>query len=610
MGRSKNKSKTAGQKRRGRDRGISTDMVCDPAVIAEKQRHLNIFIILLLLVFGAYLSILYFGHQAVPNSDFPAFVETGHNFLAFVSSFGEKKIGSFKRVPGLGVLQVGLSHLVGGQHPDLTAGWLLNAILFPLTIILLYLLGRELLCKSAVWFALLVAINPWSLNLLREPIVETALIFFSVLALYSIVKRWRCRYFLASAATMFRYEGAALILAVFLMDIIEARTWGKRIAAAVYSALAGLPMALWLMGMYNEQGKGGGVNAMHYVRNYSTGRERVVGQFAEHLWQVSIGSFFTATTKPSVEIITGISQCVLVICLVLAVVYMVYKKQWKVLAPLSISISCFFVHAMRTNTKPRYAMPMGWLVLLLCLYGLVGGLRLLGQNKRATVPKPIVITLQIILLIGSIVWLCVLAPYLPKLGQFSSRSVSVVYAGIGVVIAVTIGGIFVCKTRFGLGRVTVAVLLCLMIVSNQFSLARVVGNGDRDREFKLLADWYVASAKPGEKLVTTMGQVVRIYAPKHAGRFVRTERIAGDDAAGFVEDCYKKNITYVAWDSRLGLSRGNTYYRRYGLDRIAVLQGGRNAGPYRFLTTLTASKYRYIHIYRLEKKSPAQNRPR
>ena len=64
---------------------------------------------------------------------------------------------------------------------------------------------------------------------------------------------------------------------------------------------------------------------------------------------------------------------------------------------------------------------------------------------------------------------------------------------IGVVIAVTIGGIFVCKTRFGLGRVTVAVLLCLVIVSNQFLLVRVIGNGGRDREFKLLADWYVAS---------------------------------------------------------------------------------------------------------------------
>ncbi|RKY08085.1 MAG: hypothetical protein DRP66_05325 [Planctomycetota bacterium] len=609
MGRSKNKSKRAGQKRRGRDREISTDMVCDPAAIAEKQKYLNIFIILLLLVFGTYLSILYFGHQTVPNSDFPAFVQTGRDFLAFVSSFGEKEIGSFKRVPGLGVLQVGLSHLVGGRHPDLTAGWLLNAILFPPTIILLYLLGREILGKSAVWFALLVAINPWSLNLLRDPIVETTLVFFSVLALYSIFKRWRCRYFLAAAATMIRYEGAALILAAFLMDIIEARSWPKRIAAAAYSALAGLPMALWLMGMYNEQGQGGGVNAMHYVRNYSTGRERVVGQFAEQLRQVGIGSFFAVTTKSSFEIVTGISQCVLVICLVLAVVYMVYKKQWKVSAPLSMLISCFFVHAMRTNTRTRYAMPMGWLVLLLCLYGLVGGLRLLSQNKRFTAPKPIVVTLQIILLIGSIVWLCVLAPYLPKLGQISSRSVSVAYAGIGVVIAVTIGGIFVCKTRFGLGRVAVAVLLCLMIVSNQFSLARVVGNGDRDREFKLLADWYVANAKPGEKLVTTMGQVVRIYAPKYAGGFVRTESIAGDDREGFVEDCYKKNITYVAWDSRLGLSRGNTYYRRYGLDRIAALQGGRDTGPYRFLTTLTVNSRRYIHVYRLEKKAPSQNRP-
>ena len=99
-----------------------------------RDKYYQLIALILLVGFGIYVSVLYFGHQVVPNSDFPAFVNTAHELLSF------QEPSSFKRVPGLGLLQVGLSHLVGGQHPELTAGWLLNALLYPLTALLLYLL--------------------------------------------------------------------------------------------------------------------------------------------------------------------------------------------------------------------------------------------------------------------------------------------------------------------------------------------------------------------------------------------------------------------------------------------------------------------------------------
>ena len=339
---------------------------------------------------------------------------------------------------------------------------------------------------------------------------------------------------------------------------------------------------------------------MHYVGNYSTGKERVVGKFAMQVWQVSIGPFFTATTKPSFELVAGISQCVLVISLVLAVVYMLYKKQWKLLAPLSIGVAYFFVHAMRTNTRTRYAMPMGWLVLLLCLYGLVGGWQLLSQNKRFSVPKPVVIILQIIVLIGSVVWLFMLVPYLPKLGQMSSKSVSVAYVGIGVVVAVTIGGIYAYKARLLPGGVTVAVLLCLMVVSNQFSLARVVGNGDRDWEFKLLADWYAANAEPKEKLITTLPGVVNLYAPSYRKYILHSTSVTAETPADFIRNCYRKNITYVAWDSRIGLTPDYTYYRRWKIGSTRMLGVTRDVDPvFEYITQVKHNDRSFINIFRL-----------
>ncbi len=620
MSRSRNKAKAsrARQSYRRREKPGSAGVLADPAIMAEREKYLNIFIILLLVGFGVYLSVLYFGHQTVPNSDFPAFVKTGHEFLAFLSSFGAEKIGSFKRAPGLGVLQVQLSHLVGGRHPELTAGWLLNAILYPLTILLLYLIAREFLGKAAVWFALLFGVNPWSLHMLREPIVETSLIFFSVLTLYSILKRWPLRYFLAAAATMIRYEGAALIVAAFLMDIIEAKTWRRRILALVYSTLASLPMTLWLVGMHNEQGIDG-VSAMHYVRNYSTGRERVIGQFAGHVWQVGVESFFRATTPSSSQALFAISKCALFICLILAVIYMLLKKQWKVLAPLSIFVSYFFVHALRTNTRTRYAMPIGWLAVLLCLYGLFAVWRLINANDpcdddkkhrilfNGRVPRSIVTGLQVILLIAAAVWVCLLVPDLPRLEPYSRRSASVPCVAMGVVVAVTLGHIFVYKSKFLLRHISVAALMFLMIVSNQFTLAGMVGNGDKDKEFKMLADWYVANAKPGEKMISTLPHVVRLFAPKYHKHFISTSSVTAQTPQEFVQNCYKKNITYIAWDSRIWLRHNYSYYKRWKIGSTRMLAKPKDVEPFfEFVDVIKNNERKFINIFRLRELSPEQ----
>ena len=55
------------------------------------HKYFHIFAIIVLLAFGSYISIKFFGHQVVPNSDFPAFGQTAKQLLSF------DKPGSFKR---------------------------------------------------------------------------------------------------------------------------------------------------------------------------------------------------------------------------------------------------------------------------------------------------------------------------------------------------------------------------------------------------------------------------------------------------------------------------------------------------------------------------------
>ena len=179
----KRRFKKKGDRQKSKERYVHGEEQIDTEVLARRQRYFEFFVVAAFLAFGAYHSILYFGHKIVPTSDFPAFVRVGHELLSF------KAPSDFKRAPVLGLLQAPLSHLVGGQHPLLTAGWLLNAILHPLNGVLFWLVGRRIIGKSAAWIAVIAIINPWVLNMLRDPIVEITLLFFVLVTFYFIFRR-------------------------------------------------------------------------------------------------------------------------------------------------------------------------------------------------------------------------------------------------------------------------------------------------------------------------------------------------------------------------------------------------------------------------------------
>ncbi|MCP4707974.1 MAG: hypothetical protein GY869_05070, partial [Planctomycetes bacterium] len=119
--------------------------------LQKRDQRFDVIVILIVVALGIYFSWLYFGHQPVPNSDFVGFTDAGHAVIDYARTFFHDKpiaIQSFKRVPGLGLLQVALSYLMPGDHPELTAGWLLNGILYTLTGIFLYLIGKKFIGKN------------------------------------------------------------------------------------------------------------------------------------------------------------------------------------------------------------------------------------------------------------------------------------------------------------------------------------------------------------------------------------------------------------------------------------------------------------------------------
>ena len=573
------------------------------------QKGFDTFLLLVLLAFGSYQSVLYFGHTIVPNSDFPAFNRLGHELWSL------RPPTAYKWAPVVGLLQVPLGWLVGGKYPDLTGGWLLNALLHPFNLILLWLIGKKVVGNSAaLWFAIVAILNPWVIYLLTEPIAETPLLFFTLLTYYFIFKRSRWSYLFASITTMVRYEGAALILAAFVMDMICSSTRRQRIRAFVYSAMATVPLAIWMLGTFLnwQPGQDHYLNILKpdYTKSFGASLKDRTGlvRHMRLLWQVGFRPLlvpYPGAGKDAVETLWGLSRVIAMVGFFFGSAYGLIKRRWEVLALLLFFVPYFLLHARYPYPIPRFHATIFWIALLMCLLGLQGLWKLIDGNGR--VPRSIVVILQAVVAITAGLWLLPLVAYLPKLSPVSPKSVSVPYVAMTVAAVIFAGRIFVYKfykSGYIVRELAVFVLLCTVIVSNQFFLVSYVGDGHKDEEFKLLADWYVAHARPGEKMACYMN-VVEIFAPEHVASFVGFPK--ADSPEELVKACYERDITYVVWASREGLSSDHTGYHQLALDKnIAFLRNPKSIGPYEFITQL-GSKRGYVNIFRLHRPQEGMN---
>ena len=582
------------------------------ADIQEKRFH--VFAVVVLLAFGIYQAVAYYGHLAVPNSDFPAFFETGRSILSF------DKPGSFKRLPLLGMLQVILSKVVGTSTPEVTAGWMLNCFFHVGNVLLLYLVGRKLLGKAAFFFALIAAINPWILKMLPDPIVETALIFFTLLTFYFMLKRSSFCYLFAAMAVMTRYEGAALIFTAFIFDMITRTGKKQRLNAFYFAAAASLPFAAWLLATKLAWKPG----TSHYLRHFEPHRGHIGFEYFNFMWQTTFSSlmqlpayikasFVEPVARNSAEAVsidsafvtlTSISKFIAGLGVVIAIPYGIIKRNWSFIAILIFTVCYVAVHSMRFTSTLRYTIPIIWPTLLICCYGLKA---LSGFiNKEGLLPVALRIAVNVILTIVAGVWFIMLLPYLSATVSYSTNSAVLPYIAIVITLLALGMLIFLYRTKYLYRNIAVAAVVCLAVISNQFTLVRQVSNGTKDAEFKQLADWYVENAQPGEIMLTTMPHVISLFLPEQTKVFRHTGSIKAENMQDFTQMCYKKKITYVTWDSRIGLTPNNAYYKRWKIYKMKPLIQPRDLGPYEFIDQIKRSDRRYINIFRLRAEQAPQ----
>jgi hypothetical protein len=158
--------------------------------------------------------------------------------------------------------------------------------------------------------------------------------------------------------------------------------------------------------------------------------------------------------------------------------------------------------------------------------------------------------------------------------------------------------VFLYKFKYLLPDAAVAAIMIFVVLSNQFSLAPLLGDGKQDIEFKYLADWYAENAKPGEKMVVYMCETVAIFVPQAKNDFINFTY--ADTPEQLVEKLRQQNVTYVCWASREGLSKDPWGDRALNMHvTVPFLQYPKDVGPYKFITQITSGE-RFVNVFRLE----------
>jgi hypothetical protein len=571
----------------------------------EPQKGIEILTGTVLFAFGVYQSVLYFGHTAVPISDFASVYGAGNALLHF------RLPADFKYAPVTGILQNLLMFVSWGSAPDLMSGWLLNAILNPFTVLLLWLVGRQIIGKSAAWVALIAAVNPWSVYMLTEPIVETTYLFFILLTIYLIFRRSRWAYLFASITTMVRYEGAALILAAFVADVIHRKDRRDIVKAFAFSLLASLPLMIWLV-LTVETWKGGNTHyftvlfSKDYAKTFAEGQGKIgIGLHLNLIWQVAFQPLlipYWGASADFAEMLFKFSQVICVAGFLLGCIRAGLKRRWEVLVLLLFFIPYFILHSYYPYPLARFHSTIFWIALLIVWFGLqsTGG----ALARKAQFGQAAAIVFQVAITILAGVWSAALIKHFDVAASVSPTSATIPYAAMVVVLIIIVLRIWTGKLRVLPRNLCIAALMCLVIASNQFLLANLLGDGKREIEFKQLGEWFAANAGPSEKLAV-YNNVTQLFAGKNAANVVGYPRANGPEE--LVTKLRDEKVTYIAWATREGIGNRHNDYRFVGLDKnIALLANPRDIGPYKFVTQV-GNNNGYINIFRLT--YPDQNQP-
>lgn len=544
-----------------------------PAIEPEHNQKLAKYVAVgLLVTLGLIYSLHFLGHFVFPNPDFASFLQIGRKWLHLQIP------SSMKRAPLFSVITNLVGNFFSTPDRNLFGTELYNAMMLPTVMVLIYLIGREFLGRAAVWVALLACISPWMVRMSSQPLAELTLVALFAATCLCIRSHIKWAYFFAMLCSISRWDMAGLIPAVALVDLIRNRKWARTI---IMTALASIPFGLCMIITWMQlRGQSGGA---HYIQVLSKDRTFELAADLRFYWS-NICSFLNAlmlqSSRPghfkSLEglnsVVSTLTSLLLAIAFLGGSIVAVIKRRWEIIVMLLAGIPYVMVHAIYPYRLPRFCIPTAWAGLIIAAYGLVTFWQWFVSKPK---PKFLIPVLQLIAAVIFIFWAVkILATldyaqkrYCPVIERLALISSLVSVAGF-------LGLQLIRRRKPSMKWLIIPAFLVLSVVSNAATTGLIMGDGQSNANFKRLGLWFLENAEDDDRMITTMPSWLTIYTGLPIERFehmVNIPPLEAKDFPAFIRECRKRNITLIAWDSRLAGRPNDRYYKEWGLDRIKVL---------------------------------------
>ena len=537
----------------------------------------------LLVTLGLLYSLHFLRHFVFPNSDFASFLDIGRQWLRFQIPNG------MKRAPLFSMITASAGRFLPGPDRYLFGTELYNAIMLPLSMVLIYIIGREFLGRAAIWVAFLAGISPWMIRMGSQPLAELTLIVLFASTVICARSHIKLAYLFAMLASMSRWDMAALIGAVAVVDLIRNRRWLRTI---ILTVLASIPFGLCMI--ITKIQLQGLTEGLHYLQILSRGM--AFGLFEDlRLYWLNICSFLNTQMLHSLasgrvesfkvlnSVVFWLTAPLLAAAFITGSIMAIVRKRWEIIVMLIGAVPYVIAHSLYPYRMSRFCVPAAWVGLVIAAYGAVSFWQWFAGKPKL---KLLIVVLQLAGTIVFVLWAIKIANTLkyadkqcPVIGRIAVLSSVLAVAGFFALQLVRRG-------RPCMGWLVVPAFLVLAVVSNAAATGFLLGDGQSGANFKRLGMWFLENAADEDRMLMTMPAFMPIYTGLPIERFEHIAGIKPEDAKdfqGFVEECRRRKVTLIAWDSRLAGRREDRYYKLWGLDRIEIL-----AAP------LRGHKVRYI----------------
>lgn len=525
-------------------------MVSNQIQVCGLRRKIHLF---LFLTFVFLYRLYYFDFFVVPNTDFFAFQEQALDWLNL--SLPE----CFKRAPLFPFVIGWLSLLFRVRHPILFAAEIFNLLLYPVSLLLIYLTSKRFLIKGAFFVPWLFALNPL-VYLSNQPIVEVLLLTTILWTIYLDLKGSRFAYLAAALASITRYEAILLIPILATKAILFREERSRHFILAILSSI---PIVVWM-----------GLSAVYsplinpYVSEIiRIGLDRDMA-FGRTLLYSLTGFLEDANILIVLFVILGLLG-------LLSLIRTSFKEAFVILW---FTLGYILIHLFYPFNFPRFAFPILWVLQLFVVKGVENLILLLNRRFPQGILPSLAILWQasyypiLILIVGVSIY--ILRGSIPSL---------LIYTGFFLSAFFSIWG-----SRKDLPSIAILFFLSFFAIENVIATTRhQEWIRYEQAHWRRIGEWYELNAKEGDRMALTLPSHVHFYTTLSKDYFVSLSSFKANTLDEFIEELREREITYVAWDSTYGFSPHDPYGFKSHL--IFELRDGQNRPNFKLIAFIVAS---------------------